>query len=362
MSDVTSDHKQTASTDVLLLPFLRAAPADLEAVLTELITEHVQPVIQRTIRQRLATHGSRVEWNQDAEDLYDDALLQLIAHLYDFKRDPAANPISDLHGYAAVIAHNAYHHYLRKKHPQRSRLRNRIRYLLTHRRKFFMAPADRASQTLCGFAGWRHETKTLAPSGELRKLQDNPALLSDLAGPTGDLHQASLDDLLTAIFEYLNAPVLFDSLVDIVARFQGIKDQPAVTETDHERPMSLIESMADPSANPATVIEQHSYVQRLWSEICELPLRQRMALLLNPGEVHEDIVILLLHTGAASLRQIAAALAIQPDEFAQLWRQLPFDDLTIAARLGITRQQVINLRKSARERLGRRMERLSKRI
>ena len=35
--------------------------------------------------------------------------------------------------------------------------------------------------------------------------------------------------------------------------------------------------------------------------------------------------------------------------------QMPLDDLTIAARLGVTRQQVINLRKSARARLTRRM-------
>jgi hypothetical protein len=41
----------------------------------------------------------------------------------------------------------------------------------------------------------------------------------------------------------------------------------------------------------------------------------------------------------------------------ELWDELPLDDLKIAARLGMTRQQVINLRKSARARLARRMER-----
>jgi hypothetical protein len=40
-----------------------------------------------------------------------------------------------------------------------------------------------------------------------------------------------------------------------------------------------------------------------------------------------------------------------------LWDQLPLDDLSIAARLGVTRQQVINLRKAARARLARRTER-----
>ena len=42
-------------------------------------------------------------------------------------------------------------------------------------------------------------------------------------------------------------------------------------------------------------------------------------------------------------------------ELAALWPDLPLEDAAIAERLGLTRQQVINLRKSARARLGRRM-------
>jgi hypothetical protein len=45
-------------------------------------------------------------------------------------------------------------------------------------------------------------------------------------------------------------------------------------------------------------------------------------------------------------------------EFAKLWNNLPLEDTTIAQNLGVTRQQVINLRKSARERLARRMSAL----
>jgi hypothetical protein len=44
------------------------------------------------------------------------------------------------------------------------------------------------------------------------------------------------------------------------------------------------------------------------------------------------------------------------EEFANLWNELPLEDASIASLLGVTRQQVINLRKSARERLTRRMK------
>jgi hypothetical protein len=66
-------------------------------------------------------------------------------------------------------------------------------------------------------------------------------------------------------------------------------------------------------------------------------------------------VTLLPLTGVAGIRQIAEALEIPAPEFAELWNRLPLDDLGIADRLGVTRQRVINLRKSARERLTRRM-------
>ena len=63
-------------------------------------------------------------------------------------------------------------------------------------------------------------------------------------------------------------------------------------------------------------------------------------------------------TGVASIRQIADTLLVPHDEFSEMWNDLPLDDESIAARMGATRQQVINLRKSARERLERRLKEL----
>ncbi|MFI5179332.1 MAG: hypothetical protein ACHQO8_12240, partial [Vicinamibacterales bacterium] len=60
-------------------------------------------------------------------------------------------------------------------------------------------------------------------------------------------------------------------------------------------------------------------------------------------------------TGIATIRQIAEVLDIPALDLAALWSELPLDDTRIGARLKLTRQQVINLRKSARERLSRRM-------
>jgi hypothetical protein len=68
------------------------------------------------------------------------------------------------------------------------------------------------------------------------------------------------------------------------------------------------------------------------------------------------VAALLPGAGVATLRQIAAALEMSDEEFARLWPRLPLDDASVARLLGCARQQVINLRKCARERLARRMK------
>ena len=60
--------------------------------------------------------------------------------------------------------------------------------------------------------------------------------------------------------------------------------------------------------------------------------------------------------GIATIPQIAAALEMDPMEFAVLWKELPLDDARIARGLGVSRQDVANRRSSARKRLARRMQ------
>jgi hypothetical protein len=54
------------------------------------------------------------------------------------------------------------------------------------------------------------------------------------------------------------------------------------------------------------------------------------------------------------MRQIADALALPAEELAAIWSRLPISDLEIGKRLKLERQQIINLRKAARQRLARR--------
>jgi len=98
-------------------------------------------------------------------------------------------------------------------------------------------------------------------------------------------------------------------------------------------------------------------VELLWNEVLELPPKQRAALLLNLRDAAgRNALEILVFTNIASIDAIANATGITPEKLSEIWNELPLNDKAIASTLGQTRQQIINLRKSARERLARRIE------
>ena len=99
------------------------------------------------------------------------------------------------------------------------------------------------------------------------------------------------------------------------------------------------------------------FLQRLWEELQQLPRNQRAALLLNLKDASGfSSITLFPATGIATVRKLAEVLEIGVEDFAAVWNDLPLEDMRIAELLGLTRQQVINSRKSGRERLARRLK------
>jgi hypothetical protein len=132
----------------------------------------------------------------------------------------------------------------------------------------------------------------------------------------------------------------------------------AIWQIDRNRevPPAVFEQLAAGETSPELAIDRRRLVERLWSEIGQLPLRQRVALLLNLRDANGAGMLWIFPvTGVASIRAIAAALEMPAEELAALWNRLPVDDNALAARLACTRQQVINLRMSARKRLSNRL-------
>jgi RNA polymerase sigma factor (sigma-70 family) len=326
-------------------------------MLTELVAGHAAPLVRKIVGHKLhvpSHNPPNSQLSEDAEDVCGEAVLRLVARLRELKdRARVERTINDFRGYVAAVAYHHCNEYLRRKYPRRHGLKNRLRYLLSRDAAFAIWEAgDR--QLLCGFEAWRASQPLPArdASVRLRDVESGAPLVF------GDAGQVALPVLLKAVFERTGGPVELDALVDFVAALTGVRDEPARAQReDAEAEPEVADARAPPSADVAAAAERQMYLARLWQEIKELPPRQRTALLLNLSDAHgRSYTELLALLGVASARQISDALEIPADEFAGIWNELPLDDRVIAERLGLTRQQVINLRKSARERLARRMK------
>ena len=72
---------------------------------------------------------------------------------------------------------------------------------------------------------------------------------------------------------------MFDDLLLIVADTQGIKDQNETSELDTNQPQQ--DKFTGLDDKIISEIEQQRQLRKVWSEICKMPVRHRLALLLN---------------------------------------------------------------------------------
>jgi hypothetical protein len=332
------------AVDPLLRRFVEATKeADAERELSGLIEQHALPlakiIVARKLRSFSAERSGRAE-ESDREDVIADAMLTLVERLQTARSDPQAPPIRDFTNYSATVIHSACAHYIRLRHPERARLKNRIRYVFsTHRRLALWTSGD---ELTCGLTAWRDQASDREAARALPRLVER-------AG-----HQwATLGrvELAAAAFELAMAvgrAVEFDAFVDAVSA--------GVVEPRASHDSSIESTLVSRTPAYDISIDQNQFLGQVWREVASLPVPQRSALLLNLRDSNGGGLLWLLPVaGTATIRQIALVLEIPEIEFARLWREMPLDDAAIAGRLGCTRQQVINLRAAARKRLMNRL-------
>lgn len=294
-----------------------------DELLGTLLTEHADPVIRRGLRHRFGPAQS-----PEIEDIRSSVIVRLLNRL-ERVDDPEADHIASFADYVAMVTYNTIDDYARRRNPQRTLLANRVRYVLTHDSRFSLWRRDR--DLVCGFAEWngqRAQTQTFE---------------------THDVDERALAYSLERAFRRAGVPADFHDVVQALATATGLNET-----TTPVMDVDLVD--ATPSAYEQ--LASREAADALWGEIQQLPVRQRVALLLGARDVAgQSAVAMFPAANVATIEQIAAVLEIARDELAALWPDLPLDDNTIAARLGGSRQQIINLRKSARDRLARRLKR-----
>lgn len=336
--------------DTMLEPLLLMSNNEnVEEFLLSLITGQTERVIKGIIRYKLhLTYAQRAE----ADDIYQEVLVQLLGVLRQLQQQPDQHPIADVRGMAAVIAHRTCSRWMRRQFPERHALKNRLHYLLTRQRGLGLW-RDKHGTLVAGFAVWQGREKAASTARPGRLADDDELVAKIRSLKTGTQHE--LDDALAVVFNHLGSPVEFDELVSVLAEVLGIRDQ-AIGSTDHiEDTIAFRAALGEPDI--ALRVEKRIFLRRLWEELQKLPLNQRAALLLNLKDAGgRGCISLFPATGIATLRELADALEMKAESFAELWNELPLEDARIAELLRLTRQQVINARKSGRERLTRRLK------
>jgi DNA-directed RNA polymerase specialized sigma24 family protein len=339
--------------DPILLPFLQA-PGDEEAdrVLAHLILQHADPVVKNIVGYKFRVYfrdNNRAQ-SDDAEDIYSETVISLLTRLTDLRGNPQLEAIRDFRSYVAVTSYRACYEHLRRKYPQRFSLKNKLRYFFKHQQGFTLLENDKG-EWLGGFSEWQEKPR--ADSRQLTQLQDHFAEFEREMLPGGTAVGTSLNDLLTGIFRSVGSTIELDDLVGIVAEAWGIRDQPPREESDQQKPPPVT---LDERRGVEDEVTERALLGRLWGEIVNMSRRHCAALLLNLKDDRGGSALdLFLFTGVASFQQIAAAIGETEEWLAEMWNHLPLEDTAIAERLGLIRQQVINLRKTARLRLAKYM-------
>jgi hypothetical protein len=184
------------------------------------------------------------------------------------------------------------------------------------------------SEVVAGLAAWRGQPARPSRTPEAQR-------------------RANMEQTLVALFLEYGAPLPLETVVDAIAHAWGIVESEEVPA----------EQIAHEGTTPIADLEAREELQQVWQEIRALPPNQRVALLLNLRDRSSVAMIeSFVFLGIASIDELAALMEMTAEELSVLWNSLPLDDNAIASRLGLTRQQVINLRRAARERLGRRVK------
>jgi DNA-directed RNA polymerase specialized sigma24 family protein len=349
---VGMEKKQSAEIDSLLEPLLSpASDQQVDDIVSQLIAQHAEPVIKGIISYKLHLYCHHTIGNPDASDIYQEAIVQLLEALHQLRKEPDANPVSDLRGLAAVIAHRVCARWMRQQFPGRHAFKNRLYYILTHQRGLALWQNEN-KKLVAGFSVWQGEKKGAA-EWRLEQLSNDEELLSRIRSLK--TRKESWSGTLAAIFDFLGAPVEFDRLIRAMAALLQFEDQPLESIEQIRDTIGLEASARGPDT--AWQVEKRIFLQNLLEEIRQLPLNHRVALLLNLRDSEGGGGIALFPAlRIATVHQLAEVLEMSGEKLAEMWNELPLGDARIAELLHLTRQQVINVRKAARKRLTRQLK------
>ncbi len=307
----------------------------------EIMRVQTAPLVRKILRQRLGFYinlDGHSPNNTEAKELYDKILLNLVQRLRDLQAEPEKWPIEGYRQCVIIVATDECRNFLRAKSTPRARLKNNLRGMIRRHSEFKVWKND-DGLSLCGFAAWEGRRISFASSGRLARLKENPESFKSARSNYKSLQKAPYRELMTEIFNWLEDPIRFEDLVELLPLFRQENDQPAESIEQGETHQELQSAEAAPQSGDG--LENKMTMKLLWEEIKQLPPKLRLTFCLSPvGEECEDLWDLLLINDVISLAELADGLEIPLEEITKIWLQAPMDSKRLADYLGATTSQV----------------------
>lgn len=329
--------------DNVLVPYLNAADErEREQHLDELLTLRAAPLIRGVLLRRLGFYVSSQgvnENNQDAEDLYQEAMTRVVQGLNEVQSS-AGNDIDNFELYVSRLAANVCVDFLRAKSPARTRVKYRLRDLLKRHKD--LATWQHEGEVLCGFALWRNSGRSPFSDQPLQEFETRLDGFKSVHFADEDVRLAPVSQIVAELFYWIGGPIQLDVLVRMIAYLLDVKDQ-------------QIESLDDPLrakyvyvANTQTReshVEANELLARLWQAVIHLPAEQRDSFALAfEDQAGQDLFTLLLTAEIVNWNQIAQGMDRTVEEVARLRRGMPMDSASIADELRASRENVYKWR------------------
>lgn len=353
-----SDTPPNTPSDPLLAPFLWAEGEEsAQRLLDEIVSREAMPIIRRIVgnmRLRGTTMGARLE----AVDIEHDIVLRLVKRLRLLRTDQSAEPVCDFRRYVGRMSKNVCNTLHRSNNPQWIAVRNKLAYYLSENPQFetWYGEERRYGEQrllLCGPKVWRGRRRNVSglDAEELSRFLSRH--LASTRYPVTDPRRLPMGELVPRIFEFAGAPLAVVQIVTLISSlWDGGEDEQIRSDEEVSGHAEV-----DGHRGVITAYEDRQTLRRLWEEIRQLPQAQQKALLLSLRTPQgRDALTLLTQTRTTTPGELAVLLGLSLHQLEKLGGSLPWKDDRIAELLGVTRQQVINLRVSARKRLGRRLE------
>jgi RNA polymerase sigma factor (sigma-70 family) len=338
--------------DNVLAPYLATEDGrERQQHLDELINLRAAPLIRQVLRRRLGFYVSAQginENNQDAEDLYQEAMTRVLQGLNQLQSSIGTD-IENFELYVSRLTANLCTDFLRARSPARTRLKYRLRDLLKRHQDFASWEDD--GEILCGFEFWRNTKKSAFCAQLSQDIEAKLDSFQSLHFADEDIRLAPLSQIVAELFTWIGGAVEIDVLVRMMAYLLDVKDQRIESLAEAASARRDVHFVANTQSGESH-LEANELLGRLWRAVIQLPAGQRDAFAFGfEDETGQDLFTALIAAEIVNLDELAQGMNRSVEEVVRLRLRMPMDGASMADELRASRENVYKWRFRAIRRL-----------